>query len=93
MVRQSRKTRIFCRLAISPHGKCKNFIPLWTSPLNLIEALPSAGIAQLVEHVICNLGVAGSNPAAGTTSQKSAVFGEYPGVTSCGPPSPQFAGL
>ncbi|TWI90561.1 hypothetical protein JM93_01544 [Roseibium hamelinense] len=21
------------------------------------------------------------------------MFGEYPGVTSCGPPSPQFAGL
>ena len=26
-----------------------------------------AGLAQLVEHVICNHGVAGSNPAAGTT--------------------------
>ena len=27
-----------------------------------------AGIAQLVEHLICNQGVAGSNPAAGTTT-------------------------
>src|SRR3546814_18482432 len=26
-----------------------------------------AGLAQLVEHLICNQGVAGSNPAAGTT--------------------------
>ena len=25
-----------------------------------------AGLAQLVEHLICNQGVAGSNPAAGT---------------------------
>jgi hypothetical protein len=31
---------------------------------------PVAGIAQLVEHVICNLGVAGSNPAAGTSFPK-----------------------
>ena len=31
------------------------------------KRLTLAGIAQLVEHVICNLGVAGSNPAAGTT--------------------------
>src|ERR1700733_6618800 len=28
-----------------------------------------AGLAQLVEHVICNHGVAGSIPAAGTTGQ------------------------
>ena len=27
-----------------------------------------AGLAQLVEHLICNQGVAGSNPAAGTIS-------------------------
>ena len=26
-----------------------------------------AGLAQLVEHVICNHGVGGSNPSAGTT--------------------------
>lgn len=39
----------------------------WTSACNLVEAIPGAGIAQLVEHVICNLGVAGSNPAAGTS--------------------------
>jgi hypothetical protein len=29
--------------------------------------LPRAGIAQSVEHLICNQGVAGSNPAAGTS--------------------------
>ena len=28
---------------------------------------PHAGIAQLVEHLICNQGVAGSNPAVGTS--------------------------
>jgi hypothetical protein len=27
----------------------------------------TAGLAQLVEHVICNHGVGGSNPSAGTT--------------------------
>ena len=31
----------------------------------------NAGIAQLVEHLICNQGVAGSNPAAGTRSSPS----------------------
>jgi tRNA(Leu) C34 or U34 (ribose-2'-O)-methylase TrmL len=33
----------------------------------VLEAPRLAGIAQLVEHLICNQGVAGSNPAAGTT--------------------------
>ena len=28
-----------------------------------------AGLAQLVEHLICNQGVAGSIPAAGTIKQ------------------------
>jgi hypothetical protein len=37
--------------------------PWWRGPL---RAWPEAGIAQLVEHLICNQGVAGSNPAAGT---------------------------
>jgi hypothetical protein len=32
---------------------------------------PVAGIAQLVEHLICNQGVAGSNPAAGTRNLKA----------------------
>ena len=30
-----------------------------------------AGLAQLVEHLICNQGVTGSNPVAGTTKSKS----------------------
>ncbi len=47
-------------------------IRAWTSAPNLVEAISGAGIAQLVEHVICNLGVAGSNPAAGTISPHSA---------------------
>jgi hypothetical protein len=29
----------------------------------------SAGLAQLVEHLICNQGVVGSSPIAGTTSE------------------------
>jgi hypothetical protein len=43
-------------------------------PLALVESIGApttpkywrAGLAQLVEHLICNQGVAGSNPAAGT---------------------------
>lgn len=33
-----------------------------------------AGIAQLVEHLTCNQGVASSNPAAGTTVKKEQPF-------------------
>jgi hypothetical protein len=32
----------------------------------MLDGTLAAGIAQLVEHLICNQGVAGSNPAAGT---------------------------
>lgn len=38
-----------------------------------------AGLAQLVEHVICNHGVAGSNPAAGTNKFKD--LQDYPHLT------------
>jgi hypothetical protein len=31
-----------------------------------------AGLAQLVEHLICNQGVAGSNPATGTNPRAHA---------------------
>ena len=33
---------------------------------NYGPAPPRAGLAQLVEHLICNQGVTGSNPVAGT---------------------------
>ncbi len=32
----------------------------------ILQQRLKAGLAQLVEHLICNQGVAGSNPAAGT---------------------------
>ena len=32
------------------------------------EETGAAGLAQLVEHVICNHGVTGSNPVAGTST-------------------------
>jgi hypothetical protein len=40
-------------------------------------ATGAAGLAQLVEHVICNHGVGGSNPSAGTklTQAKWAFYG------------------
>jgi hypothetical protein len=34
------------------------------------EGTGAAGLAQLVEHVICNHGVTGSNPVAGTNEIK-----------------------
>ena len=36
--------------------------------------LTEAGLAQLVEHVICNHGVGGSNPSAGTSVRKIRFF-------------------
>ncbi len=40
------------------------------SPLRQAEIIsnfpPGAGLAQLVEHLICNQGVTGSNPVTGT---------------------------
>ena len=38
----------------------------WMSRLNY-SPYPHAGIAQLVEHLICNQGVTGSIPVAGTS--------------------------
>jgi hypothetical protein len=35
------------------------------------EGTGAAGLAQLVEHVICNHGVTGSNPVAGTSKNNS----------------------
>jgi len=41
-----------------------------------------AGIAQLVEHLICNQGVGGSSPSAGTnTLEKSSQFERQPEVS------------
>ena len=38
---------------------------LLANPVAAIR-IPAALVAQLVEHLICNQGVAGSNPAGGT---------------------------
>ena len=38
--------------------------------LPVCEGTGAAGLAQLVEHVICNHGVGGSNPSAGTNDIK-----------------------
>jgi hypothetical protein len=46
---------------------------MWTTAKGVAVSTPnglrgaSAGLAQLVEHLICNQGVAGSNPATGTS--------------------------
>ncbi len=36
----------------------------------MIAAMRRAGLAQLVEHLICNQGVGGSSPSTGTTIPK-----------------------
>jgi len=38
------------------------------------KGIPSAGLAQLVEHLICNQGARGSNPLAGTIRRHSAAM-------------------
>ena len=40
--------------------------PRRTAVAHIFQQRLRAGLAQLVEHLICNQGVAGSNPAAGT---------------------------
>ena len=62
--RNGKMVRIFKGLSKGYKG-CK--IALAPSPLKDYQDSRRAGIAQLVEHLICNQGVAGSNPAAGTT--------------------------
>jgi hypothetical protein len=57
-------------------------IPLFPDP---VYASAHAGLAQSVEHLICNQGVAGSNPATGTTKNKHSVVtapGEAPDQTA-----------
>lgn len=48
-----------------------------------------AGLAQMVEHLICNQGVAGSIPAAGTTprlrAQRAAEMSFRTGMFHCRP--------
>ena len=41
--------------------------------LHILAALQSAGIAQLVEHLIRNEEVRGSNPRAGTSKHRMAI--------------------
>ncbi len=48
-------------------------LPLRTRILKESETPQKAGIAQLVEQLICNQKVAGSIPAAGTKYQSKAV--------------------
>ena len=54
----------------------------------IVRVLPEAGVAQLVEHLICNQRVGGSNPFASSTDIvrrpgeiKSSLVGD---VTFCG---------
>jgi hypothetical protein len=51
--------------AAPPAGSCQ------AAPQPISEAAKSAAIAQLVEHVIRNDGVGGSNPSCGTIDPPS----------------------
>ncbi|VWX46873.1 Peptidyl-prolyl cis-trans isomerase ppiD [Novosphingobium sp. 9U] len=53
----------------TPRGFLTRAFPVWTGapyPLYGAPHPPAAGLAQLVEHLICNQGATGSNPVAGT---------------------------
>jgi hypothetical protein len=51
---------------VPPDPACQSrFSLLLANPVAAIR-IPAALVAQLVEHLICNQGVAGSNPAGGT---------------------------
>ena len=43
----------------------------------MLEHVPLAGVAQLVEHLICNQRVRGSNPFA---SSRESAFRKFPGL-------------
>ena len=49
-----------------------------------------AGLAQLVEHLICNQGARGSNPLAGTIWTKSFIFMNLGKIL---PPAGQVCGV
>src|SRR5262249_44714064 len=83
--------RVFCRherrLAKSCNGGC--IVDSLTLPL-LARYKPRncdrAGLAQLVEHLICNQGVTGSSPVAGTTLEGARVFPSFENSGSAGNP-------
>jgi hypothetical protein len=62
------KSCIFHRFTALPASKSP-FPPLASRVPNLLFlcGLSSAGVAQLVEHLICNQRVGGSNPSASST--------------------------
>ena len=41
-----------------------------------VDTMNKAGLAQLVEHLICNQGVGGSNPSAGTKHVQAEDMGD-----------------
>lgn len=59
-----------CQINVEkPAQKGCNPPPFLLKALPFGHIAPKAGIAQLVEHLICNQGVTGSNPVAGTIPQ------------------------
>jgi hypothetical protein len=57
-----------CQINVEkPAQKRCNPLPFLLKALPFGHIAPKAGIAQLVEHLICNQGVTGSNPVAGTS--------------------------
>ncbi len=53
-------------VACDVRAKARDQLGAGTDARRQIENLSDAGLAQLVEHLICNQGVGGSNPSAGT---------------------------
>ena len=65
--RQARALQVWLRNACG--RPTHRNIPLYCGA-NYANSFPRALVAQLVEHLICNQGVGGSNPSGGTSKIK-----------------------
>lgn len=64
----------------------KKGVSLWRAAVYLVPQPDHAPIAQLVEHLICNQGVAGSSPAGGTRYHKGPGCHQKSGALVCSNP-------
>ena len=55
-----------CSLAASAPGQNENGVLRRAAVATILVRFRHAGLAQLVVHLICNQGVGGSSPSAGT---------------------------
>ena len=66
-----RQDMVRIKQRIGKPGRSRKFWKLETGGSNPPTLTILAGLAQLVEHLICNQGVRGSSPLAGTIYERS----------------------